>query len=44
MNEYYYDLTDHELKDYYNSLTNKNATPEHIREVEKELEVRGVWS
>jgi len=39
-NPYYYDLSTPMLKEYYNSLTNKNASEKHIMQVEKELESR----
>ena len=39
-NPYYYDLSTKELETYYNSLTNENASKEHIAEVEKEMESR----
>jgi len=42
MNQYYYDLNDKDLKKYYNSLNLSFSTPQHIAEVEKEMEKRNI--
>lgn len=40
INQYYYDLSDHDLIIYYNEISSLSGIKDHIQAVEKEMESR----